>query len=101
MLKASTMISMKNPHYLPPLARRLALVSFGLLSLLGCESAPKEPAPRENPPSNPATPVMAEPQRMQVAQVPISPDDPLKGKSSLAEATDGLGDEGKLTASIE
>src|SRR5690606_36459236 len=74
---------------------------FGLLSLLGCESAPKEPAPRENPPSNPATPVMAEPQRMQVAQVPISPDDPLKGKFSLAEATDGLGDEGKLTASIE
>lgn len=38
---------------------------------------------------------------MQVAQVPISPDDPLKGKFTLAEATDGLGDEGKLTASIE
>lgn len=38
---------------------------------------------------------------MKVAEVPVSPDDPLKGKFSLEEATKDVKGEGKLVATME
>jgi peptidyl-prolyl cis-trans isomerase A (cyclophilin A) len=38
---------------------------------------------------------------MKVAKVPISPDDPLKGIFTLADATKGLTGKGKLTATMD
>jgi peptidyl-prolyl cis-trans isomerase A (cyclophilin A) len=77
------------------------LLSFLVFSAgLGCESAPAEPVSQtqEKPQAivdEPAIPPM------KVAKVPISPDDPLKGKFTLEDATKGLDGSGKLTATLE
>jgi peptidyl-prolyl cis-trans isomerase A (cyclophilin A) len=101
---------------------QLHVVSAVAIVLCACESAPPEPEPtRRTPPSTsgaidlgargraqgsaaaaPAAPakprvIPAQP----VASVPVSPDDPLKGKFTLADATKGLAGKGTLTAEIK
>jgi peptidyl-prolyl cis-trans isomerase A (cyclophilin A) len=58
-------------------------------------AAPKTPPPAAKPPPP------KEPPKMRVATVPVAPDDPLKGKWTLAEATAGLKGEGSLVATID
>lgn len=99
-----------------------------VLSLLAsaCDQAPPEPEPRRTAPApartpgaasgavnlqavarqEPSTPTPApsasapSPARP-VAQVPVSPDDPVKGKFTLADATKGLPGKGALRAEIQ
>jgi peptidyl-prolyl cis-trans isomerase A (cyclophilin A) len=104
-----------------PVTRALGLVPFAALTALAaCQSTPPEPVPatKETPaaantqgatnavgetktpeaPKPPATHVVhAKP----VAEVKPSPDDPLKGKWTLADATKGLPPGKTITASIE
>ncbi len=92
-----------------------------LFAALACESAPPEPEPvrrkepagdaaqqqaksqakstssKAAPRTKPTRKVKAKP----VAQVPVSPDDPVKGKFSLEDATKGLSGEGPLSAEIQ
>ncbi len=59
------------------------------------------PAPAPTPP---APPVAASPSKVAakpVAKVPVSPDDPMNGSFTLAQATSGLKGSGKLLATIE
>src|SRR5690606_28071710 len=60
-----------------------------LASQLGCESSPPEPTSLSQANSAAKPSPTGEPP-MKVAKVPISPDDPLKGKFTLADATKGL-----------
>jgi len=84
--------SLANP---PSLTLLLALAS------LACDPVPPEPESEkmetpEAPPSNvEAAPVM------KVATVPVSPDDPMKGKFTLEDATKGLEGKGALVATLE
>jgi peptidyl-prolyl cis-trans isomerase A (cyclophilin A) len=65
---------------------------------LGAKSAPPPvTATPPQPPSPPVRKIEAKP----VAEVPVSPDDPVKGKFTLAEATQGLAGKGALTAEIK
>jgi peptidyl-prolyl cis-trans isomerase A (cyclophilin A) len=98
--------------------------SCGVAALISaCNSAPKEPAPP--PPAKPtATATAADPVTPEssaapqpttppafasgspsaaaaVPTVPVSPDDPLKGVFTLADATQGLNGKGALSASID
>lgn len=77
-----------------------AVSFFAFCTTLGCESAAPEPGAR---PKAEAVTAAAEPviPEMKVAKVPISPDDPLKGKFTIEEATAGLPKTGTLTAKIE
>lgn len=91
----------------------LALVASSSLAV-ACQSAPAEPMPEPRPSAVPARtaplvsarptprPTAAPPRRpveaKPVKELPPSPDDPLKGVWSLADATKGLPKEGKLTA---
>ncbi len=81
--------------------------------LVACQSGtPPEPASRkqEAPPSattstEPAAPATATtpiaPSPKPVAQVPVAPGDPLKGKFTLADATQGLPGKGKLVGEMK
>lgn len=71
-----------------------------LASQLGCESSPPEPTSLSQANSAAKPSPTGEPP-MKVAKVPISPDDPLKGKFTLADATKGLTGNGKLIATME
>ncbi len=94
------------------------VVCASVLSVAGCESKPtgdasatdtKKDAAKDTtkaaaakPP--PATKIPVQPKKpatMQVANVPVAPDDPLKGKWTLAEATAGLKGDGPLVATID
>lgn len=78
----------------------MGLAMAGLLT--GCKSAPPEPESESPAPTSQPSPAkVAEPEKMQVAKVPVSPDDPLKGKFTLADATKGLSPSGKLVATLE
>jgi peptidyl-prolyl cis-trans isomerase A (cyclophilin A) len=89
-------------------AVRTALVA--LLVVAGCKSTPTEPAPEEqkstsSPAGGGPAPAPA-PQGVRVPARPVasvrpSPDDPLAGKFTLAEATEGLEGTGPLMATIE
>lgn len=73
-----------------------------------CESVPAEPKPRQvqgasseakaAPQPTGQAPRVQAPKKAQVAQVPVSPDDPLQGKFTLDQALEGLPKEGKLVA---
>jgi peptidyl-prolyl cis-trans isomerase A (cyclophilin A) len=106
-------------------AKALVVVSAPLISfaLLACESPAPEPVPTQRPvteqTATPATAALTaertkpastqvkadkKPSRTgakPVKEVPVSPDDPLKGKWTLAEATQGLTGKGKLYADIQ
>ena len=105
-------------HQRPPWAFALlvACVTFG-----GCKSAPSEPEPPTERQPEPAaatqtqrgyteraaptpTPSPAAPPKLAakpVAEVPPSPDDPLKGKFALADATKGMAGKGALVAELK
>lgn len=99
-----------------PRARRT--LQSSLFVLLGssalsiaCRSKQPEPEPEPNPEQSKSA--TATPQKLTAKPAPnraprprpaagrVSPDDPLKGKFSLEDATKGLEGEGKLTATID
>jgi peptidyl-prolyl cis-trans isomerase A (cyclophilin A) len=93
-------------------ARRAApFASLAVLVVAGCKSAPSEPTPEEQNRSSGAAssaPVVrqAPPSGVRVPAKPVasvrpSPDDPLAGKFTLADATEGLEGSGPLMATIE
>src|SRR6266699_2770209 len=83
--------------------------------LASCRSTPSEPAPSKEEPAKTAPAVeSAKPQppaptpppgpkvpARPVATVPVSPDDPLKGVFTLADATQGISGSGALIATID
>ena len=77
-----------------------------LLAVVGCRTE-AAPEPRPDPNTNPVatTTPLAAPvggaATMHVAQVPVSPDDPVQGHFTLDDATRGLPPGDKLTATIE
>jgi peptidyl-prolyl cis-trans isomerase A (cyclophilin A) len=102
--------------------KKLIAVQTVALALAACESSPPEPEPtRKSPPAAsgaldlgargrtgsspaPTPPAAAKPRvipAQPVAKVEPSPDDPLKGEFSLADATKGLAGKGPLTAEIK
>jgi peptidyl-prolyl cis-trans isomerase A (cyclophilin A) len=92
------------------IVRRTLLSSTSALALsallLCCKRAPPEPesqdpAPTQKTPTTAAITEKEQPPQMKVAEVPVSPDDPLKGKFSLEDATKDLKGEGKLIATLE
>lgn len=96
---------MWNRFHKPARFARAGIVTAGLM--LACESRPPEPEPRTDAragaetrhkpsPKNAA----ASPERS-ATSVPVSPDDPLQGEFSLKDATQGLGEEGALVATIK
>jgi peptidyl-prolyl cis-trans isomerase A (cyclophilin A) len=96
---------MKNSIHLRPLARLTSSLALSAL-LLCCKRAPPEPesqdpAPEKKEPAALAATAKEEPPKMKVAEVPVSPDDPLKGKFTLEDATKDLKGEGKLVATFE
>jgi len=98
--------------------RNAVISGLTLVLLAGCQSGPPpEPESRKSapaaeaphptpaatptpPPPKPAPPP-PEATGKPVAQVPVTPDDPLKGKFTLEDATAGLAGKGKLTADIK
>lgn len=106
------------------------LVSIAVLLAVsaGCRKTPPEPESHQEPKAEPATPTpspaatpaatsagtsneassaaapastAAAAPGLHVAEVPVSPDDPVHGKFSLEDATKGLTGKGKLHAEIE
>lgn len=78
----------------------LLALSLSAGSSFGCDTAPAEPeSTNMETPAVPAKPE-AEPQ-MRVAEVPVSPDDPMKGKFTMKQATEGLKGAGTLMATID
>ena len=76
----------------------LARAALLALSVLACDARPSEPepAPRSTPPPAPAqAPTPARP-----AEAPTPVGDPVGGKFTLAEATQGMTGSGKLVAEI-
>jgi peptidyl-prolyl cis-trans isomerase A (cyclophilin A) len=83
--------------------------------LASCRSAPSEPAPSKEepaktapavesakpPPPAPTPPPGPKVPARPVATVPVSPDDPLKGVFTLADATQGISGSGALIATID
>jgi peptidyl-prolyl cis-trans isomerase A (cyclophilin A) len=79
----------------------LALVSF---MQLGCNNTPLEPPAPKKDPAPVGTPALGASARMappSKGTVPVSPDDPLKGQFSLADATKDLPGKGPLVANIK
>lgn len=63
-------------------------------------AAKPTPSPAPTPPPEPAKPAVKIPARP-VAEVPVAPDDPIKGKWTLDDAVKGLQGEGDLYAVID
>ena len=84
-------------------ARALALLCVPMFAphLAACEAAPAEPTPRK--PASTTTPQPAEtgPARSEPAAAKAPSSDPLGGKFTLADATQGLSGKGKLYATIK
>ncbi|HVU06004.1 MAG TPA: peptidylprolyl isomerase [Polyangiaceae bacterium] len=101
------------------MAKFRSLLGFSLMALSACRSgAPPEPESRRAPAPTPVPPAppkpvetaKPEPRRppdtppgmeKPVAEVPVSPGDPLAGKFSLADATAGLPPGNKLVATMK
>jgi peptidyl-prolyl cis-trans isomerase A (cyclophilin A) len=83
------------PRRPDPLAQ-IWLFAAVAAALLRCESAPAEPSPAAPPPSKTEQTVTK-----QAAAAPEPAGDPLGGKFTLAEATQGLGAKGPLLARIK
>lgn len=103
--------------------KRAFVISCPLVFMLACEGAPPEPESRRSKPTpSPASGVVdlgarsdtrgagkiaaknIEPKKVAakpVAEVKVSPDDPLKGKFSLTDATKGVAGKGPLVAKIQ
>lgn len=96
---------MKNTIYLRPLLRFTSSLALSAM-LLCCKRAPPEPESQDPLPEKEAPAAAADsekpaPPKMKVAKVKVSPDDPLKGKFSLEDATKDLKGDGKLVATME
>jgi peptidyl-prolyl cis-trans isomerase A (cyclophilin A) len=90
--------------------RALRILPWALIAVVSCQSTPSEPAPSKEEPKTPpaVTPAPEKPAQgvpkvaaRPVASVKPAPDDPLAGKFSLSEATEGIGGSGPLIAAIE
>jgi peptidyl-prolyl cis-trans isomerase A (cyclophilin A) len=84
------------------------LVSLGALAFACRSAAPEpEPTPAQTPertepaPAPPPPPSPAQPAAKPAPTAQVSPDDPLKGQFSLADATKGLPEKGDLVANIQ
>ena len=85
-------------------ALRLSAMAWLATTTLGCKSAPPEPESKTKSEGYAAVEsqaVAAAVAKPNVAQVAVSPDDPLKGQFSLKDATAGLEGEGKLMATLD
>jgi peptidyl-prolyl cis-trans isomerase A (cyclophilin A) len=105
--------------------KRIALVVLSLF-VFACESPPPEPEPRKTAqpsnsaasgavdlagraakkiarrsPTTPPAPIVRKIEAKPAAEVPVSPDDPVKGKFTLADAEKGLPGKGDLIAKIK
>ncbi|MCA9600324.1 MAG: peptidylprolyl isomerase [Myxococcales bacterium] len=103
--------------------RRILFASVVGTLLAACDSPAPEPEPRRSPepapkataqlvsghangdpgskqPARPVKPPERKVSAKPVAEVPVSPDDPVKGKFTLADATKGLPGKGPLEATI-